>query len=58
MDKDAQDNNWKTSYIHKPHAKEFFAESLGTDEEKPLRIFPRPENKKLKELVEFSFFLS
>ena len=61
MDKDAQDNNWKKLVIFtEPHAKEFFAESLGTDEEKPPRIFPWPEKvRKLKELgVEFSFFLS
>ena len=61
MDKDAQDNNWKKLVIFtEPHAKEFFAESVGTDEEKPPRIFPWPEKvRKLKELgVEFSFFLS
>ena len=30
MDKDAQDNNWKKLVIFtEPHAKEFFAESLG-----------------------------
>ena len=61
MDKDAQDNNWKKLVIFtEPHAKEFFAESLGTDEEKPPRIFPWPEKvRKLRELgVEFSFFLN
>ena len=61
MQKDAEDNNWKKLVIFtEPHAKEFFAESLGTKEEKPPRIFPWSEKvKKLKQLdVEFSFFLN
>ena len=61
MKKDAAQNNWKTLVIFtEPHAKEFFAEALGTEEEKPPRIFPWPEKvKRLKELgVEFSFFLN
>ena len=33
MEKDATDNNWKKLVIFtEPHAKEFFAESLGTEE--------------------------
>ncbi len=61
MQKDAESNNWKKLVIFtEPHAKEFFAESLGTEEEKPPRILPWPEKvTKLKELgVEFSFFLN
>ena len=61
MQKDAEDNDWKKLVIFtEPHAKEFFAESLGTKEEKPPRIFPWSEKvKKLKQLdVEFSFFLN
>ena len=61
MQKDAEENNWQKLVIFtEPHAKEFFAESLGTEEEKPPRIFPWSEKvKKLKELqVEFSFFLN
>ena len=61
MKKDAAQNNWQTLVIFtEPHAKEFFAEALGTEEEKPPRIFPWPEKvKRLKELgVEFSFFLN
>ena len=61
MKKDAAQNNWKTLVIFtEPHAKEFFAEALGTEEEKPPRIFPWPEKvKRLKELgVEFSLFLN
>ena len=61
MQKDAEDNNWKKLVIFtETHAKEFFAESLGTKEEKPPRIFPWSEKvKKLKQLdVEFSFFLN
>ena len=61
MKQDAVQNNWKTLVIFtEPHAKEFFAEALGTEEEKPPRIFPWSEKvKRLKELdVEFSFFLN
>ena len=61
MEKDATDNNWKKLVIFtEPHAKEFFAESLGTEEEKPPRIFPWSEKvSKLTELgVEFAFFLN
>ena len=61
MQKDAEDNNWKKLVIFtEPHAKEFFAESLGTKEEKPPRIFPWSEKvEKFKQLdVEFSFFLN
>ena len=61
MQKDAESNNWKKLVIFtEPHAREFFAESLGTEEEKPPRILPWPEKvTKLKELdVEFSFFLN
>ena len=61
MKQDAVQNNWKTLVIFtEPHAKEFFAEALGTEEEKPPRIFPWSEKvKRLKELdVDFSFFLN
>jgi riboflavin kinase/FMN adenylyltransferase len=61
MKQDAVENNWQTLVIFtEPHAKEFFAEALGTEEEKPPRIFPWSEKvKRLKELdVEFSFFLN
>ena len=47
MKKDAAQNNWQTLVIFtEPHAKEFFAEALGTEEEKPPRIFPWPEKVK------------
>ena len=61
MQKDAQKNNWKKIVIFtEPHAKEFFAEALGTEEKKPPRIFPWSEKvRKLKALdVEYSFFLN
>ena len=61
MQKDAQKNNWKKIVIFtEPHAKEFFAEALGTEEKKPPRIFPWSEKvRKLKTLdVEYSFFLN
>jgi len=61
MQKDAQKNNWKKIVIFtEPHAKEFFAEALGTEEKKPPRIFPWSEKvRKLKVLdVEYSFFLN
>ena len=61
MKQDAELNNWQTLVIFtEPHAKEFFAEALGTEEKKPPRIFPWPEKvKRLKELdVDFSFFLN
>ena len=61
MQKDAKNNNWQKLVIFtEPHAKEFFAESLGTYEEKPPRIFPWSQKvKRLKELgVEYSFFLN
>ena len=61
MQKDAETNNWQKLVIFtEPHAREFFAESLGTDEEKPPRIFPWSQKvKRLKELgVEYAFFLN
>ena len=61
MQKDALENGWKKLIIFtEPHAKEFFAESLGTDETKPPRILPWSEKvKRFKELgVEFAFFLN
>ena len=61
MEKDAKMINWKKLVIFtEPHAKEFFAESLGMEVEKPPRIFPWSE--KVRELralgVEFAFFLN
>ena len=61
MQKDAETNDWQKLVIFtEPHAREFFAESLGTDEEKPPRIFPWSQKvKRLKELgVEYAFFLN
>ena len=61
MQKDALKNGWKKLVIFtEPHAKEFFAESLGTDEKKPPRILPWSEKvKRMKELgIEFAFFLN
>jgi len=61
MQKDAENNDWQKLVIFtEPHAREFFAESLGTDEEKPPRIFPWSQKvKRLKELgVEYAFFLN
>ena len=61
MQKDSEVNGWQKLVIFtEPHAREFFAESLGTYEEKPPRIFPWPQKvKRLKELgVEYSFFLN
>ena len=61
MQKDALKNGWEKLVIFtEPHAKEFFAESLGTDEKKPPRILPWSEKvKRMKELgIEFAFFLN
>ena len=61
MQKDALKKGWKKLVIFtEPHAKEFFAESLGTEEAKPPRILPWSEKvKRLKELgIEFAFFLN
>ena len=61
MQEDAQKNEWKKLIIFtEPHAKEFFAESLGTDEKKPPRILPWSEKvKRMEELgIEFAFFLN
>ena len=61
MKKDAVENKWKTLVIFtEPHAKEFFAQALGTEEEKPPRLFPWSEKvRRLEELeVDFSFFLN
>ena len=61
MQIDAKIKNLKKLVIFtEPHAKEFFAESLGMEVEKPPRIFPWSEKvRKLKELgVEFAFFLN
>ena len=61
MQKDSEVNGWQKLVIFtEPHAREFFAESLGTYEEKPPRIFPWSQKvKRLKELgVEYSFFLN
>jgi len=61
MQKDALKNGWKKLVIFtEPHAKEFFAESLGTDEKNPPRILPWSEKvKRMKELgIEFAFFLN
>tara|TARA_B100000963_G_scaffold162282_1_gene141099 strand:+ start:3043 stop:3990 length:948 start_codon:yes stop_codon:yes gene_type:complete len=61
MQRDADTNNWSKIVIFtEPHAKEFFAEALGTEEKKPPRIFPWSEKvRRLKELdVEYSFFLN
>ena len=61
MQKDAENNDWQKLVIFtEPHAREFFAESLGTDEEKPPRIFPWSQKvKRLNELgVEYAFFLN
>ena len=61
MQKDAENNDWQKLVIFtEPHAREFFAESLGTNEEKPPRIFPWSQKvKRLKELgVEYAFFLN
>tara|TARA_Y100001970_G_C14258459_1_gene877442 strand:+ start:1932 stop:2879 length:948 start_codon:yes stop_codon:yes gene_type:complete len=61
MHKDAKREGWKKLIIFtEPHAKEFFAESLGTQEERPPRIFPWSEKvKRMKELgIEFAFFLN
>ena len=61
MQKNALKNGWKKLIIFtEPHAKEFFAESLGTDEKKPPRILPWSEKvKRMKELgIEFAFFLN
>jgi len=61
MQKDSELNGWQKLVIFtEPHAREFFAESLGTYEEKPPRIFPWSQKvKRLKELgVEYSFFLN
>ena len=59
--KDALKNGWNKLIIFtEPHAKEFFAESLGTEETKPPRILPWSEKvKRFKELgIEFAFFLN
>ena len=61
MQKDALKNGWNKLIIFtEPHAKEFFAESLGTEETKPPRILPWSEKvKRFKELgIEFAFFLN
>ena len=61
MQKDAQKNEWKKLIIFtEPHAKEFFAESLGTDEKRPPRILPWSEKvRRMEELgIEFAFFLN
>ena len=61
MQKDALKNGWKKLIIFtEPHAKEFFAESLGTEETKPPRILPWSEKvKRFEELgIEFAFFLN
>lgn len=61
MKKDALKNKWQTLVIFtEPHAKEFFAEALGTEEEKPPRLFHWSEKvRRLEELsVDFSFFLN
>ena len=61
MQKDSEVNGWQKLVIFtEPHAREFFAESLGAYEEKPPRIFPWSQKvKRLKELgVEYSFFLN
>ena len=61
MQKDALKNGWNKLIIFtEPHAKEFFAESLGTEETKPPRILHWSEKvKRFKELgIEFAFFLN
>ena len=55
-----KETNLKTMVIFtEPHAKEFFAESLGQDSEKPPRIFPWKEKvRALRSFgVNFGFFL-